>query len=434
MFKRGGSSFQAQGTGITSPFDTPRPAYYGGGTIGGGMIQGNPMGNRTGFQEPTWEEINQKRSALYADPRSEMSYAAEGFGALASPYKEDGSAKTIGEMLAEGATSVRQSRRADQALTQAAELANIQSDAERLAAKEKFERDKVLAQISTTNPLLKDKSIPRQISELTENIIKIASTNRGNPGSEFELAGYAQGIAQGLVTINNMQGGDEVVTAMVIPSSAFKKVEGTWAFDKDSLAANMIYWDPTSLKWLVVENPGSGKAEVIYFDSYEQAKGGLTVNTSEEKKSKNIIDDPDLSELEKKGETIKLQITTNLKDVDINDKSVIYDEAAKIGIKIVENPGGSKVWLQNLAENEMSLPAFKKLLQQKKMSDTFAHIKPSRRGQRFEETEEIKVTEKMASGGRAGYAAGSIEPDPDADEMNELAAWWKSEVNKSFDS
>jgi len=434
MFKRGGSSFQAQGTGITSPFDTPRPAYYGGGTIGGGMIQGNPMGNRTGFQEPTWEEINQKRSALYADPRSEMSYAAEGFGALASPYKEDGSAKTIGEMLAEGATSVRQSRRADEALTQAAELANIQSDAERLAAKEKFERDKVLAQISTTNPLLKDKSIPRQISELTENIIKIASTNRGNPGSEFELAGYAQGIAQGLVTINNMQGGDEVVTAMVIPSSAFKKVEGTWAFDKDSLAANMIYWDPTSLKWLVVENPGSGKAEVIYFDSYEQAKGGLTVNTSEEKKSKNIIDDPDLSELEKKGETIKLQITTNLKDVDINDKSVIYDEAAKIGIKIVENPGGSKVWLQNLAENEMSLPAFKKLLQQKKMSDTFAHIKPSRRGQRFEETEEIKVTEKMATGGRAGYAAGSIEPDPDADELNELTSWWKSEVNKSFDS
>jgi hypothetical protein len=434
MFKRGGSSFQAQGTGITSPFDTPRPAYYGGGTIGGGMIQGNPMGNRTGFQEPTWEEINQKRSALYADPRSEMSYAAEGFGALASPYKEDGSAKTIGEMLAEGATSVRQSRRADQALTQAAELANIQSDAERLAAKEKFERDKVLAQISTTNPLLKDKSIPRQISELTENIIKIASQNRGNPGSEFELAGYAQGIAQGLVTINNMQGGDEIVTAMVIPSSAFKKIEGQWDFDIAQLAGGMVYWNPINQKWLVVENAQTANAKEIYFDSYEQAKGGLTVENSEEKKSKNIIDDPDLSELEKKGETIKLQITTNLKDVDINDKSVIYDEAAKIGIKIVENPGGSKVWLQNLAENEMSLPAFKKLLQQKKMSDTFAHIKPSRRGQRFEETEEIKVTEKMATGGRAGYAAGSIEPDPDADELNELTSWWKSEVNKSFDS
>ena len=284
MFKRGGStSFQAQGTGITSPFDTPRPTYYGGGTIGGGMIQGNPMGNRTGFQEPTWKEINERRSELYADPRSEMSYAAEGFSALASPYKDDGSAKTIGEMLAEGASSVRKSRRADQALTQAAELANIQSDAERLAAKEKFERDKVLAQISTTNPLLKDKSIPRQISELTENIIKIASTNRGNPGSDFELAGYAQGIAQGLVTINNMQGGDEVVTAMVVPSSAFKKQGGKWAFDVAKLAANMVYWDPTSLKWFVVENAQTSTANPIYFDSYEQAKGGLTVKKSEER-------------------------------------------------------------------------------------------------------------------------------------------------------
>ena len=27
MFKRGGSSFQAQGTGITSPYDTPRKRY-----------------------------------------------------------------------------------------------------------------------------------------------------------------------------------------------------------------------------------------------------------------------------------------------------------------------------------------------------------------------------------------------------------------------
>ena len=49
MFQRGGPSFQAQGTGITSPFDTPR-------TIGGGVIRGNPMGYRTGFQEPKTKE------------------------------------------------------------------------------------------------------------------------------------------------------------------------------------------------------------------------------------------------------------------------------------------------------------------------------------------------------------------------------------------
>ena len=56
MFKRGGDVMDAQGTGITSGLDTPRNNYFGGGTIGGGMIHGNPLGNRTGFQEPTLSE------------------------------------------------------------------------------------------------------------------------------------------------------------------------------------------------------------------------------------------------------------------------------------------------------------------------------------------------------------------------------------------
>jgi len=415
MFKRGGSSFQAQGTGITSPYDTPRKNYKVG---------------------TTWEEINERRAGLYK-PRSDLSFAMEGFSELGNPYKDDGSAKTIGEMLYAGAQGVRKSRQVDDAMGQSVDLANIESDAARLLAEEKFERDKILTQIDASgkNPLLKDKSIPRQISELTENIIKIASQNRGNPGSEFELAGYAQGIAQGLVTINNMQGGEEVVTAMVIPSSAFKKVEGKWDYDVAQLAGGMVYWDPMTQKWLVVENAQTANANPIYFDSYEQAKGGLTVKKSEEKLEDPFVPDSKFSS-EKKNESIKMKIVTNLKGADINDKSVIFDEAAKIGIKIVENPGGSKVWLQNLAENEMSLPAFKKLLSQKKMADTYAHLKknPGSKRNFISETEDIQVTEKMASGGRAGYAEGTLEPDPDADEMNELAAWWKSEVNKSFDS
>ena len=413
MFKRGGSSFQAQGTGITSPYDTPRKRYAEG--------------------TPTWEEINKRRSALY-NPRSDLSFAMEGFSALGNPYKESGDAKTIGEMLYEGAQGVRKSRQSDEAMGQSVDLANIESDAARLMAEEKFERDKILTQIDASgkNPLLKDKSIPRQISELTENIIKIASQNRGNPGSEFELAGYAQGIAQGLVTINNMQGGDEIVTAMVIPSSAFKKVGGKWDYDVAALAGGMVYWDPMTQKWLIVENAQTANAEEIYFDSYEEAKGGLTVNKKAINKDKTSLV-PDGSELEIKNNEIKMKIVTNLKDVDINDESVIFDEAAKIGLKIV-SPDGTKTWAQNLAENEISLPAFKKLLAQKKMTDTYAGIKKKPRGQLFQGTEEIKVTEKMATGGRAGYAAGSIEPDSDVDEMNELASWWKSEVNKSFAS
>ena len=423
MFKRGGSSFQAQGTGITSPFDTPRKNYKVG---------------------TTWEESEERRTGLY-QPRSEMSFAAEGFSALANPYKDDGSAKTIGEMLYEGAQGTRKSRQVDEAMGQSVELANIESDAARLAAKEKFERDKVLAQISTTNPMLKDKSIPRQISEATENIIKIASQNRGNPGSEFELSGYAQGIATGLVTIANLQGsGDEIVTAMVIPSSAFKLVEGNWDFDLAQLAGGMVYWNPMNQKWLIVENAQTANAKEIYFNSYEQAKGALAVQETDLETSKIIIDET-TNPKEIKNETIKLKITTNLKDVDINDKSVIYDEAAKIGIKIVENPGKSKTWLKDLAENEMSLPAFKKILQAKKMKDMYAHVTPRKRGQGSfpvdnnnnvpdPRRKELVLSEKMATGGRAGYAAGSIEPDLDADELNELTSWWKSEVNKSFDS
>jgi hypothetical protein len=409
MFKRGGSSFQAQGTGITSPYDTPRKRYAEG---------------------PTWEEINKRRSGLY-NPRSDLSFAMEGFSALGNPYKDDGSAKTIGEMLYEGATGVRKSRAADDAMRQSVDLANIESDAARLMAKEKFERDKEIARISTTNPLLKDKSIPRQISELTENIIKIASTNRGNPGSEFELAGYAQGIAQGLVTINNMQGGEEVVTAMVIPSSAFKKIEGKWDYDVASLAGGMVYWDPMTQKWLIVENAQTADAKEIYFDSYEEAKGGLTVKKSEENKSKKISSDPDSSPSEIKNNEIKMKIVTNLKDVDINDESVIFDEAAKIGIKIVSSDG-SKTWLQNLAENEMSIFAFKEILKQKKMSDTYGHVSSNKakRGDVFDQvTEEIKVAENMAGGGRAGYASGT-EPD----DLSELTSWWKSEVDNSFNS
>ena len=410
MFKRGGSSFQAQGTGITSPYDTPRKKYKVG---------------------TTWEEINQRRTGLY-QPRSDMSFAAEGFSALASPYKEDGSAKTIGEMLYEGAQGVRKSRQIDDSMKQSVDLANIESDAARLLAEEKFERDKVLTQIDASgkNPLLKDKSIPRQISELTENIIKIASQNRGNPGSEFELAGYAQGIASGRVTIANLQGGEEVITAMVIPSSAFKKKEGKWDFDLAQLAGGMVYWNPINQKWLVVENAQTADAKEIYFDTYEQAKGGMAVKMSDE--TKLDPDEPD--EPDNKEEKIKLTIKTNLKDVDINDKSIIYDEAQKIGIKIVENIGGSKMFIQNLAENEMTLPAFKKLLSEKKMKDLYSQVSPRSDMRRGNIKEEIKVTQKMAAGGITGYETEMINPDPDADEMNELISWWKSEVNKGFDS
>ena len=159
MFKRGGSSYEAQGTGITSPYDTPRRGYAHG---------------------VTQEEINERRANLYQDPRSDWSYAAQGFSALANPYTKKGEAKTIGEMLYEGAHDVRGSKAEGRGLEQAAELANIQSDEDILRAEEKFERDKTIASIQTTNPLLKDPSIPRQVETEQSNIIKIANANPAN--------------------------------------------------------------------------------------------------------------------------------------------------------------------------------------------------------------------------------------------------------------
>ena len=193
----------------------------------------------------------------------------------------------------------------------------------------------------------------------------------------------------------------------------------------------MVYWNPINQKWLIVDNARTALAEPVYFDSYEAAKGGLKAERSIKKEEKSISENPNASDTEIKNNEIRMKITSNLKDVDITDKSVIYDEAAKIGIKIVENPGGSKTWLKDLADNEMSIFAFTEILKKKKMSDTYGHISSSKvkRGNVIDKvTEEIKVAE-MATGGRAGYASGT-EPD----DLSELTSWWKSEVDNSFNS
>ena len=88
----------------------------------------------------------------------------------------------------------------------------------------------------------------------------------------------------------------------------------------------------------------------------------------------------------------------------------------------------------------MSLVDFKEILKRKKFSDQTQHLRTKKkRGDVFEEIETTDVAANLAAGGRAGYALGNVvnqgeELDADADELNELASWWKSEVNKSFNS
>ena len=88
----------------------------------------------------------------------------------------------------------------------------------------------------------------------------------------------------------------------------------------------------------------------------------------------------------------------------------------------------------------MSLIDFKEILKTKKFSDETEHLRTKKkRGDVFEEIETTDVAENLAAGGRAGYALGNVvnqgeELDPATDDLNELTSWWKSEVNKNFNS
>ena len=161
MFKRGGSSYQSQGTGITSPYDTPRKRYAEG---------------------PTWEEIYEKMRTTTQDPRGDFSYAAQGFSELANPYKESGEAKTIGEMLYAGASNVRGSRDKATELERTGELAILESQGSRkmqsdqmaqelkiAELKAKGEKEFIVEQINSYwNPLILAESDPKKKKDLED--------------------------------------------------------------------------------------------------------------------------------------------------------------------------------------------------------------------------------------------------------------------------
>ncbi|HIG51215.1 MAG TPA: hypothetical protein EYQ17_02965 [Candidatus Marinimicrobia bacterium] len=283
-----------------------------------------------------------------------MSFAAEGFGHLGAPYKKSGDAKMISEMLHEGATSVRASRAADKALGQSVDLANIESDADRLALEEKHARDLELIDRDAKSQLNKDFSVKRQILDLTK-ILNDQAKNQAYEGAEFINDGFALSVAKGTIEIN--ENGYE---AMVVPMSALKKAEGIWRIDKDILAAGMVYWNPVNQQWLIVKNARTKNATPIHYSSYQEAKAGLKVtdtpedNTSTGSK-KEIINNE-----------IKMKIVTNLKDVELTD-DVITDEAQKVGIKIVYKPAdGSPNWKNYIGKDEMTLLDFKEILEKKK--------------------------------------------------------------------
>ena len=138
MFMRGGMGYSAQGTGITSGMDTPRPRYYGGGTIGGGTIMGNMMGNRTGFAKPKsyeeqMEELSTQEQEIVKTPKgTDMYDVITSFGVYANPKNPDGSYKTTGEMGFEQAQQISEIRKNRKDLQDAAKLKEIEEKKTRL--------------------------------------------------------------------------------------------------------------------------------------------------------------------------------------------------------------------------------------------------------------------------------------------------------------
>ena len=420
MFKRGGSSFQAQGTGITSPYDTPRKNYITGG----------------------WGEWEDQTRKITKDPRGDFSYAAQGFSSLGNPYKDDGSAKTIGEMLWEGANITRESREKAKALEQKGELAILESQGGRMLAEEAHERDlakireKAELGVDTYKDLHPEK---RYDLYLTKWKADVKQNTQGpgvytHPGWKIVDTNVETFVEGDLIVRDAKKRGKDNRGKYVHPT--FYKEDGS--VDLTLLSGNVVYFDPMSSTWFTVNNPGPSATPNIVASFTDglvdleefQASGAEPKLTADDLSGTDETDKKKKTTKQAKKEKIKLTITTNLKDVDINDKAVIYDEAAKIGITIKENPGGSKVWLKNLAEDEMSLPAFKQLLIEKKMSDTYAGINKKPRGQLFQDTKEIEVTEKMATGGRVGYVEGDLVEDP----LEGLKLWWDQTIKDSIEN
>ena len=254
MFKRGGMGYSAQGTGITSGMDTPRPRYYGGGTIGGGMIHGNPMGFRTGFQEPrTKEDIRADIEEVVATPKGTyLDDVISSFGAYSTPYKDDGTAKTIGEMGAEQAQVINQIRADRKAKQDLARISGLEGELQDLETKETqdFEMEKLefkkasdlevvslTAQLDKETKLAVEKAkgdnldIIRRISILDERLAdqKISQSEYDDAVNSLltksdTIMESARDLAQALISAGMVTNEEEALTKAIVLITGLKKI------------------------------------------------------------------------------------------------------------------------------------------------------------------------------------------------------------------
>ena len=373
MFKRGGSSYEAQGTGITSPYDTPRKRYN--------------IGTR---YEDLYEQMREKTK----DPRGDFSYAAQGFSELGNPYKDDGSAKTIGEMLYAGAQGVRGSKDKASELERTGELAILESQGSRLAAEEKHKRDVELAKLKTSDDYLKKTPLPRLILDMTTQILKTS-----HPGSFAAL--HASGLAKGKAIAAKMAG-DGITVGVIEDWTDLDPPNNKWDYNADNMRADIPWFDPVKGVWHVFNEDGNGMV------TGEPVKSFLTVEESiaylKGGNQKIIKEDETLEESNAKEEKKK-----------VVKKGTTKEEMEQSAKDTTEKIKERFTWEGNVEGDNPYAPKKNELVTD------------------FDETQ--KIVYQRAKGGRVGAAEGYSplgvtipEPDKDATELEELNAWWKSQL------
>ena len=369
MFKRGGSSFKAQGTGITSPFDTPRKNYNVG----------------------AWGEWEEKVREQTKDPRGDWSYAAQGFSELGNPYKDDGSAKTIGEMLYAGAAGVRGSREKARELEQKGELAILESQAAKLNAAKahKYKLAEIAAAGKTD--MLKKEPRNRQKARNRETLFKISQDPK-NESSEF-IGVYLNELADGYTDGDLASGAANVIN----PKLYTKDDSGNWGYDSGNLSADRVWFDPITSTWLVFQDTnGDGMADgapiyssidvedsITFFKQQpeksvsSEGEAGNAAGTIKTTEKGEVNEDGKLKKQVKKGKTYEEMQESTVQISDIVDKVTDPDTWAGT----VE--GDTRGWATN-------------------------------RG--------AKSYVKKADGGRIGYAEGDVA----ITELDRLNNWWKN--------
>jgi len=387
MFKRGGSSFQSQGTGITSPYDTPRKNYK----IG------------------SWGEWEEKTREATKDPRSDWSYAAQGFGHLGDPYKESGEAKMISEMLHAGAGAVRGSKEKATDLETKGELALLESQAGRMLSDEERAWKEEQAGVAHE----RDLAAIREKAELGVDVYKdlhpekrydfyitkwrsdVKDQHQGggiytHPGWKIASKNIPT-FVEGEIEVRNAKKSAKDNRGKSVHPEDYKE-DGS--VDLTLLSENIVYFDPMSSTWFTVNNPGPS-ATPNFVASFTD---GLV----------------DLEEFKASGAEPK-PTGTDLAPPDGDQKKIVkkFEEQ--------DYSGATAEDFMPKAGTDVIEESIKTAGQTGEDITKFWEWVASPKG--IAKKKEDKLVKK-ADGGRIGYAEGDIVEDP----LDNLKAWWNDQA------